>query len=198
MKTYLFIDGTNLYASQYELFGPNQYLDFSKFIRAIENKLKITFDKIFFYASYTPTKGKITEKEKAFMKNEFLFYQSVKKTPKVIFFKGYRSKKSGKEKEVDVKLSVDLVGYGLLDQYDIAYLFTGDADFLQAAFFILKYKPKKKVYLLCMPNKLMFKGLYYYPSYVIQFKDRSIKIPKIAKKAKFMVLLSQQLLKKIN
>lgn len=37
-KTYLFIDGTNLYAGQYELFGPDKYLDFSKFIKQIENK----------------------------------------------------------------------------------------------------------------------------------------------------------------
>lgn len=28
MKTFLFIDGTNLYAAQYELFGPDRYLDF--------------------------------------------------------------------------------------------------------------------------------------------------------------------------
>ena len=28
IKTYLFIDGSNLYAGQYDLFGPENYLDF--------------------------------------------------------------------------------------------------------------------------------------------------------------------------
>ena len=48
MKTFLFIDGTNLYAAQFELFGPGRYLDFPSFIKEIENKIKIKFDKIYF------------------------------------------------------------------------------------------------------------------------------------------------------
>ena len=47
-KTYLFIDGTNLYAGQYELFGPKAYLNFSKLIKETEKKLDITFEKIYF------------------------------------------------------------------------------------------------------------------------------------------------------
>ena len=39
MKTFLFIDGTNLYAAQYKLFGPKMYLDFPSFIKEIENKI---------------------------------------------------------------------------------------------------------------------------------------------------------------
>jgi hypothetical protein len=122
MKNFLFIDGTNLYAAQYQLFGPKMYLDFPSFIKEIEDKIKIKFDKIYFYASYTPKSKKITKKQKRYIINEFKFYQSVKKTPKLKFFKGYRSKTSGKEKEVDVKLATDIVGYGLLNQYDTAYL----------------------------------------------------------------------------
>ena len=102
MKTYLFIDGTNLYASQYELFGPQKYLNFSKFIEEIEKKIKVKFNKIYFYASYTPKKKKTTKKEKLYIVNEFQFYKSVKNSKRVKFFKGYRSKTSGKEKEVDV------------------------------------------------------------------------------------------------
>ena len=44
MKTYLFIDGTNLYASQYELFGPQKYLNFSKFIEEIEKGIKVKLE----------------------------------------------------------------------------------------------------------------------------------------------------------
>ena len=184
MKTFLFIDGTNLYAAQYKLFGPNKYLDFPSFIKEIENKIKIKFDNIYFYASYTPKPKKITKKQKRYIINEFKFYQSVKKTPKLTFFKGYRSKTSGKEKEVDVKLATDLVGYGLLNQYDTAYLMTGDADFLQAINFIKKYNPLKRIFLLCFANKIMFKGLYYYPSTIIQFINKPVKIFNIARKSK--------------
>lgn len=51
-KTYLFIDGSNLYAGQYNLFGPKNYLDFSGFISQVGKKLKVEFNKIYFYASY--------------------------------------------------------------------------------------------------------------------------------------------------
>ena len=37
-KVFLFIDGSNLYAGQYELFGPKKYLNFSKLIEEIEKK----------------------------------------------------------------------------------------------------------------------------------------------------------------
>lgn len=43
-STHLFIDGSNLYAGQYELFGPQRYLDFSKFLQEIEKEIKINKD----------------------------------------------------------------------------------------------------------------------------------------------------------
>lgn len=98
-----------MYAGRYQLFGPDKYLDFSLFIKEIKSKLAITFDKIYFYASYTPKKNRLTLKEKKYVVSEFTFYKGVKRLKKVIFFKGYRSKKSGKEKEVDVKLTADIV-----------------------------------------------------------------------------------------
>jgi len=198
MKTYLFIDGTNLYAGQYELFGPKKYLDFSKFIKEVEKKIGTKFDKIHFYASYSPRKKKVTRKEKLYVVNEFQFYKNVKKSNKVEFFKGYRSKASGKEKEVDVKLSVDLVGLGLLDKYSSAYLMTGDADFLQAVFFLKRYKPRIQIKLLCIGNKIMYKGLYALSSVVIDFKDRPlIKDKKILDRNKVIFLRSSDLKKNV-
>jgi len=174
MKNCLFIDGTNLYASQYELFGPQKYLIFSKFIKEVEKKIKVKFNKIYFYASYSPKKKKTTKRERLYITNEFQFYKGVKKFKRVKFFKGYRSKTSGKEKEVDVKLSVDLVGLGLLGKYDSAYLMTGDADFLQAVLFLKRYKPKIQIKLLCLSNKIMYKGLYVLSSILIDFEDKPI------------------------
>jgi len=172
MKTYLFIDGTNLYAAQYELFGPQRYLDFSKFIKEVEGKIKVRFDKIYFYASYSPKSKKPTKKEKLYLKNEALFYGSVKGTKNTIFFYGYRSKRSGKEKEVDVKLTADLISFAFLNKYERAFLFTGDADFLQALFVIKKFHSRKKIYLLCLENKLMYQGIFYFKTFAISFGKR--------------------------
>jgi hypothetical protein len=72
MSSYLFVDGSNLYAGQYELFGPKKYLDFSKYIKSVENSLKIKFEKIYFYASYSPRPGRITKTTENFLKNEKL------------------------------------------------------------------------------------------------------------------------------
>ena len=46
-EKYLFVDGTNLYAGQYSLFGPSKYLVFSKFVKTIEKGLAKKFDRIY-------------------------------------------------------------------------------------------------------------------------------------------------------
>lgn len=169
-KTFLFVDGTNLYAGQYELFGPNKYLDFPLFIKEVEGRLRITFDKIYFYASYSPRSKNPIRREKLYLKNEAIFYRSVRKTKGVIFFTGYRSKASGKEKEVDVKLTADLVSFAFLNKFNTLYLFTGDADFLQALFNIKKFHDKKNIHLICLENKIMYKGAFYFGTYIVSLK----------------------------
>lgn len=165
-STFLFIDGSNLYASQYSYFGPHEFLNFPAFITAIETSLDVTFSKIYFYASYSPKPAKPTKKQVAYLTNEGLFYRSVKSQENVIFFKGYRSRTSGKEKEVDVKIAVDLVDMAWRKKYSQAYLMTGDADFLHALFAV--EKQKKQVSLICMANHIMFKGSYYFNTYIIK------------------------------
>lgn len=173
-RAYLFVDGSNLYAGQYALFGPDDYLDFKLLIKVLEKKLDITFDKIYFYASYSPLPQKPTQREKEYLKNEAFFYKSVKETRNVEFFKGYRSPTSGKEKEVDVKLTADLISYTFLDRFNVAYLLTGDADFLQALFSIKRYQGKKDIHLLCLENKIMYKGAHYYPTHILQFNKKLV------------------------
>lgn len=173
MKTYLFIDGTNLYAAQYELFGSKKYLNFAKFIEEIEKKIRVKFDKIYFYASYSPIPKKPTEKQKLYLKNEALFYKSVKETPSTVFFKGYRSKTSGKEKEVDVKLAVDIVHLAHLGRCKFLYLLSGDADFMHA----LKIAELlgKKIFILALETRIPNRFSYIYKTIVMSFK-RKIKI----------------------
>jgi uncharacterized LabA/DUF88 family protein len=191
-KAYLFIDGTNLYAAQYELFGPQKYLDFVKFIREIEKEIKVDFDKIYFYASYSPKPKKPTKKEKLYLKNEALFYRSVKKTKKnVIFFKGYRSKTSGKEKEVDVKLAVDITDFAHRRMFNHLFLLSGDADFMSALEKIKLLKINTEI--LCMENKIMFKGVLFYKTTIISFTGRKIFLKKIRKKPKIIKLEKKNL-----
>lgn len=171
-KTYLFVDGSNLYAGQYELFGPKAYLNFQKLIKEVEKNIKTDFDKIFFYTSYSPKSLKPTKKEIEYLKNEGLFYKNVKQTKNVIFFTGYRSKTSGKEKEVDVKLTADLVAYAFLKKYNCAYLITGDADFLQALLTVKKYHKNISLNLLCFENKILYQGLFRFKTYFIILKNK--------------------------
>ena len=173
-KTYLFIDGTNLYAGQYELFGPKAYLNFSQLIKETEKKLNITFVKIYFYASYSSKSEKPDKKEILYLKNEALFYKNVKRTKNVIFFTGYRSKTSGKEKEVDVKLATDLVAYAFLKKYDEVFLMTGDADFLQALLTVKSYHLKIIINLICLENKIMFQGLFRFKTYFVILNKKPI------------------------
>ena len=189
-NTFLFIDGTNLYASQFKIFGPENFLNFQTFIEILENKNNIKFDQIYFYASYSPVPPKQTEKIKKYLKNEANFYKNVKETPKVIFFKGYRSKTSGKEKEVDVKISVDMVKFAYEKKYKNIYLLSGDADFLQALIAI-QHLPIS-INLICIEDKILFKGSFKFNTKIIDFtpdklsfkldKRQKVEIINIAKK----------------
>jgi len=167
-KTYLFVDGSNLYGAQYELFGPDKYLNFVNLIKQIEEKLKMRFDKIYFYASYSPYPKHPTNKQKLYLKNEAFFYKNVKEAPKVTFFKGYRSKTSGKEKEVDVKLAVDIVDFAHRNYYNNVFLLSGDADFMEALFAVRKLN--KEIGVLCLENKVIFKALAFFDTYIITLK----------------------------
>lgn len=189
-STYLFIDGTNLYASQFKIFGPDNYLDFAKLIEILENKLNIHFDKIYFYASYSPKPHHETKKTKQYIKNEAFFYKNVKSSPNLIFFKGYRSKTSGKGKEVDVKLSVDIVKYAYEKKYNTIYLLSGDADFLQALIAI-QHLPIS-INIICIENTVLFKGSFQFNTKVIDFMPDKLKIS-FDKRQKIKVIEIQKL-----
>lgn len=172
-KIFLFIDGSNFYAGQYALFGPNFYLSFKNFIKEIELVLKIKFDKIFVYASYSPVPKNITKEAKKYLKNEALFYKNIRQTKNVSFFKGYRSKSSGKEKQVDVKLAIDLVDFAHKNLYDQLYLISGDADFIQALFKVRELN--KKINVVCLQNKIMYQSKFYFKTHLISFNKQQQK-----------------------
>jgi uncharacterized LabA/DUF88 family protein len=165
----LFVDGSNLYSAQYSLFGPGKYIDFTKFIHAYEAVARVCFDRIYFYASYTPRSSSQTPEQHAFSKNEFLFYKSAKAESRIVFFTGYRSATSGKEKEVDVKLAADMVYSALTGSVRHMELLTGDADFLQALKLIKSHTSDIKISLLCIENRVMYRGSFEFPTTLVSF-----------------------------
>ena len=129
-KTNLYIDGTNLFAGQHELFGSNKYLSFGFLIQEI--KKLVSVDNIFFYASYMSQKNKVkltTDREKLILA-EALFYREVRNTKGINFYRGHRSPTSGKEKGVDVHLSVDIVKDVFFGNCNQIVIMTGDADLI--------------------------------------------------------------------
>lgn len=125
-KTYLYIDGTNLFAGQYDLFGPRETLDFLSLIKEIKKLFPIK--KIYFYASYI---GKVNLKDKKLrdlVEAESRFFNQVKEIKGLYFYKGHRSPTSGKEKGVDVHLAVDIVKHAFRKEYKHMVIMTGDAD----------------------------------------------------------------------
>jgi len=127
-KTLLYIDGTNLFAGQNELFGPNKYLSFSYLIKEIKKLFFV--ENIYFYASYLNNINQRNPKLNKLKVAEAIFYKEVKSYPKLFFYKGHRSPTSGKEKGVDVHLAVDIVKDVLLGNCLEVVIMTGDADFI--------------------------------------------------------------------
>lgn len=124
----MYIDGTNLFAGQYDLFGQKETLDFSSLIKEIKKLFPVK--KIYFYASYI---GKVNLKDKKLrdlVEAESRFFNQVKATRGLYFYKGHRSPTSGKEKGVDVHLAVDIVKHAFKKECNRVVIMTGDADLI--------------------------------------------------------------------
>jgi uncharacterized LabA/DUF88 family protein len=176
IRRYLFVDGSNLYAGQYDLFGPNQYLFFPDFMRVIEDTLGFTFDAIYYYTSFTRRQEVMTRKMIKFTIAESAFHKSVAKTSRLIFFKGYRSKTSGKEKEVDVKLAVDIVDLSHRDLMDEIYLFSADADYMHAL--LVAKRLKKKIAVMSIENRLPYRYSFLFRTIVAKFNKEKMNVNK--------------------
>lgn len=143
----LYIDGTNLFAGQYDLFGPKKVLSFRALLKDIKKYYPVS--KVYFYASYTPRKPK--RRPAAFFSSEAIFYRDVRSVPGLIFYKGHRSPTSGKEKGVDVHLALDMVKDAFLKKYDESVIMTGDADLVYAVQIVRKLG--FPVYAIFFPNR---------------------------------------------
>lgn len=198
MKTVLFVDGSNLYAGQYDLFGPNSYLNFPYFISEVEKAIQTTFHTIYVYASYSPRPAKPTKKQKAYLKNESLFFKSVRSAQKVVFFKGYRSPHDGKEKLVDVHLAVDIVHKAHQNKYDEMYLMSGDADVMYAIKIALSMG--KKTNIVAIQNRIPHRYTDWFNSTILIFNEKKYQQSRkcLSRKKKIEIVLScEKIVKKI-
>lgn len=125
-RVHLYVDGTNLFAGQNELFGPKKYVPFPLLLRAVRRFYPVS--QIHFYASYMIAANWKKPGRKEIVAAEGKFYHSVRETKKLDFYRGHRSPSSGREKGVDVHLAVDLVRDALTHVYDEAVIWSGDAD----------------------------------------------------------------------
>jgi len=173
MKTYLFVDGSNLYAGQYDLLGPKKYLNFGKFVEFVERKIKIKFDEIFFYGSYSPKPKRMTKNVENYLKNEAFFYKSARNIAKLNFYKGHRSLTSGKEKGVDVALASDLVRFACEKKFKYGYLITGDADFQHCI--EIAVDKGRLMKLISIENRVPHRLSILYRTYIFWFKS----VPKL-------------------
>ena len=157
-KINLYIDGTNLFAGQNELFGPHKYLSFAYLIQEIKKLVPV--DNIFFYASYMNqrNRSKLTEERKKLIAAEALFYREVKNTQSVTFYRGHRSPTSGKEKGVDVHLSVDIVKDIFLGNCTQIVIMTGDADLIYPLEVVKMLKIP--TYSIFLPNRFSLEMAY--------------------------------------
>ena len=83
-----------------------------------------------------------------------VFYNEARKYPSLIFYKGYRSLTSQKEKGVDVHLAVDIVKDSFLKRFDKAIVVSGDADFAYSV--EIARKMGRKIYSLFIPSRFSF------------------------------------------
>src|SRR3989338_7281866 len=114
------------------------------------------------------------------LKNEGLFFKSLRSNKKVIFFKGYRSPTSGKEKEVDVKLAVDIVDMTYRNMFDELFLLSGDADFMHALNIARNHN--KPITVLALHNRIPFRFVHHFNT-IIFGKEKNIKKHSLLKKS---------------
>ncbi len=177
MSTFLYIDGTNLFAGQYELFGPKQRLFFTSLLSEIEKILAI--DQIYFYTSYI---NRAIKKQSAHIQSlttaEALFFREVKNSKRVLFYKGHRSPTSGKEKGVDVHLSVDIVKDAFLKKCDRVVIMSGDADLIYPLEIAKMFH--MQTYALFLPNRFCLEMAHKVDrSYVFNFLNRFSTVRKL-------------------
>jgi len=71
-------------------------------------------------------------------------------------------------------LAVDIVEKASRGEFNILFLLSGDADFMEALFAARRLG--RKIRVLCVENKIMYKAFYFFKAYVISFSQKKFKM----------------------
>lgn len=148
---YVFIDASNLWEAQK---AKGKFLDYEKVKQCIKNKFNGSAIKVFYYTAY-PADGtrsySLDGKHKffTFLKKGLGFEVRKKELKRIHVTDGHGE--SIKEKgNMDVEITIDALHH--LAKYDLAILFSGDADFLALVSYIRN--AGKKVYIFSSKNNI--------------------------------------------
>lgn len=149
---YVFIDSSNLWASQK---SKGRLFDYQKLIKYIKDKFKPNELKVFYYAAF-PADGtrsySLDKRHKffTFLKKGLNFVVRKKKLKRIKIIDEELGEGIKEKGDMDVEIAVDAMHHK--DKYDTAIFFSGDSDFL----ILINYLKKagKKVYVFSSKNNI--------------------------------------------
>ena len=131
-RAIVFIDGNNLYGGLRDCYGIES-LDLELFCKYfIQNRQLV--------AIYYADANFIRERGEDNYNRQQAYFSYIRRTKGLIFCKGYFSKKTNPptEKLADIYLATYMVDLCHRDQFDIAYIVTGDSDYIPAIDILLR------------------------------------------------------------
>jgi len=131
-RAFVFVDGNNLYNGLRDCYGIER-LDLEPFCRHIIQDRELI-------ATYYADANFIRERGKDNYARQQAYFSYLRKVKGLIFRKGYFNTKTmpPTEKLADVYLATDMVDLCHRDQFDIAYLVAGDADYIPAVDIVVR------------------------------------------------------------
>lgn len=157
----IFIDGQNLFFGC-KGFNKEFKYDIDKFVEVLSNlESDCELVEVFYYSSIKPPDPQIEDDEKRFQKQQ-KFYERLKYKYRTYIkktkLKEAKCKICGKtflepkEKGIDVAVATDFLLYGLVGEYDIAIIVSGDSDLAPVIKKLRDRKPSLRIYIAQFKN----------------------------------------------
>ena len=139
-SAYLFIDGGHLReyykSAMSEWFGNDGEIDFNvMFLNSVKTRRNlVSINKLFYYdcLDNVPRNGENEDKLKARIAEQELYFENIKSIVGSHVRLGRltgKSEKKKRQKEVDIRLTVDMLNHAFRRNFDHAILLSGDGDF---------------------------------------------------------------------
>lgn len=145
-RVYIFIDGSNFYHQLVQLLGHSKLGNYADFLEGLMKPVQQMMGAFYYIGKINPNTG-TTKAEKAVSKalaDQQEKFLSWLQECGIEYKLGYFQKDGKTEKGVDVKLAVDMIRLAYEDQYDTAFLVSGDGDLVDAVELVKELG--KKVY----------------------------------------------------